>query len=292
MRVIGLPSAFYYLARHAAQGLSGKAKERWRLVSCFEALGKRGVPSQEASSVLGVPRSTLYRWRKRLRERGPKGLEDASRRPRHLRQPKWSVELVEAVQRLREKYPRWGKDKLVVLLDRCGSRTSASTVGRILKRLKGRGVLREPLGNCISAKKRRRVRAYAVRKPKDYQANLPGELVQIDTLDVRPLPGVALKHFTARDVISRWDVVEVHGRAIPTRRDSFLKTLEARMPFPVKAIQVDGGSEFQAGFEEACKARGSSSSSCHPDRQSSTATWKGPRGHTPIPIFGIRAVRR
>ena len=28
------------------------------------------------------------------------------------------------------------------------------------------------------------------------------------------------------------------------------------MPFPVRAIQVDSGSEFQAVFEEACQARG------------------------------------
>jgi putative transposase len=27
------------------------------------------------------------------------------------------------------------------------------------------------------------------------------------------------------------------------------------MPFPVKAIQVDGGSEFMAQFEDACKTR-------------------------------------
>jgi transposase InsO family protein len=28
------------------------------------------------------------------------------------------------------------------------------------------------------------------------------------------------------------------------------------MPFPIHAIQVDGGSEFQAVFEEACQRRG------------------------------------
>jgi putative transposase len=28
------------------------------------------------------------------------------------------------------------------------------------------------------------------------------------------------------------------------------------MPFPVKAIQVDGGSEFQALFEDECRSRG------------------------------------
>lgn len=30
----------------------------------------------------------------------------------------------------------------------------------------------------------------------------------------------------------------------------------ARAPFPIRAIQVDGGSEFMADFEAACKARG------------------------------------
>ena len=84
----------------------------------------------------------------------------------------------------------------------------------------------------------------------------PGDLVQVDTLDVRPLPGVILKHFTAREVVSRWDVVEVRIRATANTATDFLSTLQARMPFPVRAIQVDGGSEFQAGFEQACQERG------------------------------------
>jgi len=32
-----------------------------------------------------------------------------------------------------------------------------------------------------------------------------------------------------------------------------LDALEMRMPFPVRAIQVDGGSEFGAIFEEECQ---------------------------------------
>ena len=53
------------------------------------------------------------------------------------------------------------------------------------------------------ARKRQRKRPYAIRKPKEYVAKEPGDIVEVDTLDVRPLPGVVLKHFTARDVISR-----------------------------------------------------------------------------------------
>jgi putative transposase len=165
-----------------------------------------------------------------------------------VRQPEYSSELFEAVRELREQYPRWGKDKLAVLVRDSGFSSSASTVGRILRRLKDRGLLREPMCNGISARKRQRKRPYAVRKPKEYVAEAPGDIVQVDTLDVRPLPGVALKHFSARDVVSRWDVLEVHTRATSRTAAAFIDVLLERMPFPIKAIQVDGGSEFQDAF--------------------------------------------
>ena len=145
---------------------------------------------------------------------------------------------------------------MAVLLRERGWEVSTSMVGRILTHLKARGVLREPPSTGISTRKRPWRRHYAVRKPRGYEAKNPGDLVQVDTLDVRPLPGgVVLKHFTARDVVSRWDVVEVHTRATATLAAGFLDTIQQRMPFPVRAIQVDGGSEFQAGFEQACQER-------------------------------------
>lgn len=78
----------------------------------------------------------------------------------------------------------------------------------------------------------------------------------MDTLDLRPLPGVVLKRFTARDVVSRWDVLEVHTPAPATAAARFHDAIQTRMPFPVRVIQVDGGSEFQAQFERACHERG------------------------------------
>jgi transposase InsO family protein len=163
---------------------------------------------------------------------------------------------MQAVRRLRETYPRWGKDKLVVLLRREGLCVSTSTVGRILNHLKGRGQLVEPQKVTISARRRRVHRPYAMRKPKDYVPAQPGDLVQLDTLDVRPLPGITLKQFTARDVVSRWDVLEVHSRATAQLASQFLDTVQARMPFPIRAFQVDGGSEFHADFEQTCHQRG------------------------------------
>ncbi len=51
-------------------------------------------------------------------------------------------------------------------------------------------------------------RPNAVRKPKDYQTQAPGDLAPFDTLDVWPRPEYVLQHLTARDVVSRWDVLE------------------------------------------------------------------------------------
>jgi len=95
-----------------------------------------------------------------------------------------------------------------------------------------------------------------VRKPKGYEVKDPGDLVQVDTPDVRPLPRMALKHFTARDVVVLWNVIEVHTRATATTAAGFLDAIQKRTSFPVGAIQVDGGSEFQAGFETECQRRG------------------------------------
>jgi transposase InsO family protein len=172
-----------------------------------------------------------------------------------VRQPTASPELVEAVLRLREEYPCWGKEKIAVLLRERGFRVSTSMVGRTIRRLKDRGVLKEPVKNHVSARRRVLKRPYAIRKPKDYAVAQPGDLVQLDTLDIRPLPGVVLKHLTARDIISRWDVLEVYSRATATIAVKFLDKLERCMPFPVKAIQVDGGSEFEAVFETECQRR-------------------------------------
>ncbi len=256
MRVVGLPKPFYQLAKATLTDLPAEAQERLRMVNCWQALRRRGLSGSEAAEALGMARSTLYRWDRALREEGPAGLCAKSRRPHRVRGPTWSVELAEAVMEMRERYPRWGKDKLVVMLRREGWQVSTSMVGRILASLKVRGVLKEPPRQGVAARKRARARPYAVRKPREYQAVNPGDIVQVDTLDVRPLPGMVLKHFTARDVVSRWDVIEVHTRATSTLAARFLDSMRRRFPFPIKAVQVDGGSEFMAEFEAACRDYG------------------------------------
>jgi len=144
-----------------------------------------------------------------------------------------------------------------VLLRRQGQEVSTSMVGRILVHLKRQGRLVEaPRTGVKGSRRALRVRPYAVRKPRQYAVSAPGDLVQVDSMDVRPVPGMVFKQFTARDLVSRWDVVQAHTRASAQCATEFLDTLAHRMPFPIRALQVDGGSEFAAEFEQACQQRG------------------------------------
>jgi transposase InsO family protein len=251
-----LPKEFYQVVKHKAHELTPKGQVRYRTILAWQALRETGMNADQASQKLGVTRASMYRWQKHLIERGLRGLEDRSRRPKRLRTVSWPPELIETVLELREHYPRWGKEKLCLLLGREGWHTSESTVGRILGYLKKRGLLHDPPKTVKTSLNRAKKRPYALRKPKNYAVQFPGDLVQIDTLDVNLMPGVHFKHFTARDMISRWDVLQACHRATANNARTFLETVRQRLPFPLKAVQVDGGSEFMAEFEQACQEKG------------------------------------
>ncbi len=233
--------------------LSPRARQRLKWMEHYERYGDARLTCR----YFGIAPPTFYRWRKRYDPHRLQSLEDRSSRPKRVRRPTWPPELVQAVQAKREKYPRWGKDKLVVLLLReDGWMVSTSMVGRILADLKRRGLLYEPPRARRCTRQRLSQRPHAVRKPRDYLAAEPGDLVQLDTQEQHPEPGVTLRHFGARDSVSRWDVLAVHTRATALIAREFLGEVLDRMPFEVKALQIDGGSEFKAEFEEACARLG------------------------------------
>jgi putative transposase len=250
MKVFSIAKGFYRLSEQAPLEFSQKEFDRLRALTVYGETRDVRLVCQ----MFGISRATLYRWLRRFDPKDLTSLKEQSRRPRRVRRLLWSRELVKAVKELREEYPRWGKDKLVVLVGDQGHEVSTSTVGRILRHLKQREELKEPKRRAILGKRRSR-RPYGVRKPGHYMAERPGDLVQVDTLDVRPFPWITLKQFTARDVISKWDVIEARRRATATAAKEFIQTLEQRMPSKLKALQVDGGSEFYSNFDEECQRR-------------------------------------
>ena len=239
------------LAREVAPDLTRAARARLAMVDWHHA---HGANVSRTARHFGFSRPTVYRWLRRYDRLRLETLEDRSSAPRRRRRPTWTLGELGAVRELRGRYPRWGKAKLQVLLRRDGMILSTSMVGRMLGRLRRSGDLREPL-RSIRRRMRSWRRPYAVRKPAGWAVDRPGDLVQIDTVEIRPFADHPFKQFTARDVISRWDTLEVRRSATARLASEVLDALAARMPFPVRAISVDGGSEFMAEFETACQAR-------------------------------------
>ena len=242
-----------------APELSPEARRRLRWIDYYLQHGRN---ASQTCRHFDIGRETFYRWWRRYDPRRLQTLEDdrRTRRPKRVRQPQTPVALEGRIRRLREQYPRWGDRKLAVLLRREGSTISHATIGRVLQRLRRKGQLTEPpiVRAALSKRLRRsrRKRRYATRMPWGYVARQPGDLVQVDTTPITLYAGCFRIHITARDVVSRKDVVAAYTQATSTAAERFLREELPRMGFPVRALQIDGGSEFKAKFERACQALG------------------------------------
>ena len=235
MQAIGLP-------RHVTRG-AALAPHRRDVPARWRPARDKGLTAAEAAEAVGVSRAPLYRWRTRA---GPR-----SRRPRRVRRPDWTPALVAAVKDLHQDCPMWGKARIALLLQRRGYRVGESTTGRILKSLMERGaVAPAPLLRRNGPRAARRVRPCAGRLPKGRKPTSPGEIAQRDTLTISPRPGrPAIKPFTARAPAARRTCAQAWRRATAHNARRFPDKLQDHMPFPIEAIQVDGGSGFKADFE-------------------------------------------
>jgi putative transposase len=250
MQVFGLRRAVYQGARLASrlsaapgdsEALRRDALRRWH-----EAR-RAGLTAAQAAAAVGVPAATLYRWTKQPTPR--------SRAPKRPRQRQWTSAALRAIERLRGDFPMWGKAKLGPLLRTEGFALSDSTVGRILKNLVARGAIQPVPLLRRGHRGRKPRRPYALRLPHGLKATIPGSLIQIDTLTVNPNGERTIKQFTAYDPVARFTLAKAFRHATANAASQFLDKLVAELPFPVTAIQVDGGSEFMAEFETACHAK-------------------------------------
>src|SRR5512143_818518 len=112
------------------------SREAAKRVKWFDYYYGHGCNARLTCRHFDISPQTFYRWKVRYNPKDLTTLEGKSHHPKNVRRPEYSAELVAAVIRIREAHPRWGKDKLRVLLEREGQYTSASTVGRILTHAK------------------------------------------------------------------------------------------------------------------------------------------------------------
>jgi len=66
----------------------------------------------------------------------------------------------------------------------------------------------------------------------------------------------ALKEFKAVCLRGKQLAVRVYSRAAANNAKRLLQASRGDLPYPPRSIQFDGGSEFRAGFEDACQTLG------------------------------------
>lgn len=239
--------------------LSKEAKHRLKWLDWYEAHDRN---ARLTCRHFGISPDTFYRWKARYKKYDLSTLEDdrTTRTPRKIRLPETGYLTAKRIKELREQYPRWGKKKLWKLIKKEGFNTSISTVGRTLKRLREKGLLNEPAivtARLMGQRRRKTIkRPYAVRKPWDYKVENPGDLVEIDTVHVYPIPGQRRYQFTANDCVARHTARIAASRITAKAAKKVLDAIEERFPYKIKAVQIDGGSEFKAEFEKECQGRG------------------------------------
>lgn len=228
------------LARLPAEP-SPEAKRRMKVVKWFQEHDRR---LRWTARHFGHSPDTVRRWVDAYEQHGPIALENGSRRPKNVRQPQTSPHIVQRILELREENPAWGREKLYRLLLEEGINISPKSIDRTSARLKARGVLREP------QRKRRqaRLRLQRPRRPKDLSVDYPGALVQMDTKYVQLPGGKTVFQFGAIDFFTRKRVVAMAPTLTSRQGAHFLHKVVAGFPFPVQAIQSDGGSEFLGEF--------------------------------------------
>ncbi|HLN27934.1 MAG TPA: integrase core domain-containing protein [Gemmataceae bacterium] len=256
MHLLGVPSSVYRLGSYSLrqEALEGEIALRHKLLGDWERLKRFNLPDAEIARITGVSRATFYRRKRAIAMHGTQGLERRSRRPKRVRQSAIPQSVRELVLQLRRRHPTYGKAKLTVILARDhGIALSESTIGRILRALMDQGLLRKHTANRWT--KRRRFSHHAQRWKYGMARSQPGDLIQIDHMSVskNQLP---FKHFQAWDPLTKYTYADVYAKAKSASAAAFLETLQQALPFPVRSIQVDGGSEFMKDFEQACQTKG------------------------------------
>ena len=253
MQTKGLHKNLYSLYRYARtqECLDLYRKTYEDGVRKWKKLKQENVSDKICQEMAGISRATYYRHKRILKELA-KGINPPSKKPTNLNKPKWGEAEKQLILRIRRESPTYGKAKIAIILKRDHAQTiSESTVGRILKSLKAKGLVVRS-GSALRTKRKRVYRKHA--RPweyKQYDTMVLGERVQVDHMTVTK-NGVVVKHFQAWERVSKYMHAAVYSNANSSSAKRFLLGLIKNAPFKILSIQVDGGSEFMKEFEEAC----------------------------------------
>jgi len=254
MQMLKLHKSIYKLNRFVApeENLNSEALAIQDTVKTWQNLKKHKVTESDIARITGISRATFYRWQQGIAIYGARGFQMKSRRPKTFRTSKIPQATINQILSIRQENPTYGKAKIAVILRRdFGIILSESSVGRILKKLILKGKITKSVSSC-KAKRKRKFTNHAKRWQYGMKAKNPGELIQIDHMSVTK-HNISMKEFRAWDPVTKVMVADVVSNATSAAAAKFLRKVIKEMPFKIKSIQVDGGSEFMKNFEDECQ---------------------------------------
>ena len=226
--------------------ISNKAKERVKILAFWEKHG-----TEATVEAFGVSKRTLYRWQSALQTGAGRleSLNQSSTAPTKRRRRLIDSWVPERIIKLRVDHPRLGKEKIHALLVQEGYVGSISTIGRVLKDLKERGLVSNTVKVSVSGKTGRMIE----RKPTKIKTKLRRpqsvRVLELDTI-VRFIDGTKRYILTAIDTETRTAFAGVYTNHGSQSAADFLKRCLLVLPGCPTHIQTDNGSEFAKYFHE------------------------------------------
>jgi len=218
------------------QDVSKEAQKRLKWMDYYAKIGNAALTCR----YFGISESCFWKWKKRLDKSGLKGLENKAKRPRRFRIPETKLKTIEEIGRLRQLFPMYGKEKIQSLLK---EKTSVSSVGRVIKRH----------NMFYRAKKKKRGHTWLWGKRqriKDLKLyGKPGEHVIMDTI-VLYLFNKVFYIKTGIDDVTKIAFAYAYTSNSSRTTVDFLKKLQYLLPYPIKNMHTDNGSEFLGEFHE------------------------------------------
>jgi len=183
-----------------------------------------------AARRFGLDRKTVRSWRCRWQAEGVQGLVPRYAAIRPRRTLASTVALIEQARR----DLRFGAVRTRIWLERVHQvRVAAATIQRICHRLGYPPLRRTP-----------------PRRPRQctlFSRERPGDCVQVDVKEVK-VAGQKCFQYTAIDDCTRYRVLRLYPRKNQLISQQFFMLLRTSLPFPIRKLQVDNGTEFPLAF--------------------------------------------
>jgi len=227
--------------------ITKEAEIRLKIINYWQ---KHGL--EATIDAFGAKRSTIYGWWKIYKKSGYKveSLNPGKQVRHNLNKREVHPKILTEIKRLRlEVCPNMGKAKVKKNLDKFCLKNnlliySESKIGRIIKEKK---IYHHRQKVSHFGKVKQGNKQKKKRKPNKFTANIPGDLVEVDTI-VKFIWGVKRYIITAVDIKTRYAFAYAYKRHDSHSARDFFQKLEEVFPYKIKAVQTDNGSEFHKYF--------------------------------------------